>query len=105
MVNRGDGKGRRKENVVEVRSVFLDLDGTRLGVLDRAALDPHIVVESSPGRFHAYWRVEGLPLDDFEAVQLALAARFGGDSSVRDLPRVMRLPGYCHRKGPPHAII
>jgi hypothetical protein len=101
MINRGDGKGRKAENVIEVRAVFVDLDGTPLSVLDRAPLEPHIVVESSPGRFHAYWRLEGLPREQFAAVQLALAQRFDGDPAVKDLPRVMRLPGFYHLKSAP----
>ena len=40
-------------------------------------------------------------LDQFGAVQKAIAARFNGDKSVHDLPRVMRLPGFIHRKGEP----
>lgn len=101
MINRGDAKGRTSQNVTEVRAVFVDLDGARLGVLDHAPLEPHIVVESSPGRYHAYWRIEALPLSQFAMVQLALAQRFGGDPSVKDLPRVMRMPGFFHQKGAP----
>jgi hypothetical protein len=64
-------------------------------------LQPHATVESSPGRFHAYWLVTGLPLAEFKALQLAIAERFNGDRKVHDLPRVMRLPGFLHRKGEP----
>jgi Protein of unknown function (DUF3987)/RepB DNA-primase N-terminal domain len=39
--------------------------------------------------------------EQFAELQKALAARFGGDPSVHDLPRVMRLPGFFHRKGAP----
>jgi AAA domain/RepB DNA-primase N-terminal domain/Primase C terminal 1 (PriCT-1) len=101
MINRGNGKGRTAQNVVEVRAVFVDLDGTPLIGIESAPLEPHIVIESSPGRYHAYWRIEGLGLDQFEAVQAALAQRFGSDPSVKDLPRVMRLPGFYHKKGAP----
>ena len=101
MINRGDGRGRRAQNVIEVRAVFVDLDGTPVSVLDGSPLEPQLVVESSPGRYHAYWRIENLPLEQFEAVQLALARRFQGDPVVKDLPRVMRLPGFYHLKGAP----
>lgn len=99
MINRGDGKGRRAQNVVEVRAVFVDLDGAPLSGVEDAPLEPHLIIESSPGRYHAYWRIEGLPLGQFEAVQTALTRHFGGDLSVKDLPRVMRLPGFYHQKG------
>ena len=62
-------------------------------------LEPHVIVETSPGKFHAYWLVDGLPLDQFEAVQRWIATMFGGDH-VTDLCRVMRLPGFMHQKDP-----
>ena len=42
-----------------------------------------------------------IALNEFRPVQEALARRFDGDTTVKDLPRVMRLPGYLHRKGQP----
>jgi len=67
-------------------------------------LEPHIVVESSPGKWHAYWRVADVPLDKFSELQIALAALFGGDPAVSDLPRVMRVPGFFHLKGEPFRV-
>jgi hypothetical protein len=101
MVNRGDGRGRRTVNVEKVRAVFVDLDGAPLEPVMSWALRPHAVVETSPGRFHAYWKIDGLALDYFGPVQRRLAALFRGDPSVSDLPRVMRLPGFEHLKGAP----
>lgn len=100
-VNATDGKGRMADNIVGIRALFLDLDGAPLSPVAAAAIAPHIVVESSPGRFHAYWLVSGCELADFRRWQQVLAARFGGDPVVCDLPRVMRLPGFWHRKGAP----
>ncbi|HAB99099.1 MAG TPA: hypothetical protein DCE71_04685 [Parachlamydiales bacterium] len=59
------------------------------------------MVESSPGRYHAYWIVRDVPLERFTEIQGVLSARFKGDPKVKDLPRVMRLPGFLHRKGEP----
>lgn len=100
-VNRTDGKGRKTDNVLEVRALFVDLDGADLEPVISAPLSPHIIIESSPRRFHAYWIVENVPLDQFGALQKELAHRFNGDSSVNDLPRLMRLPGFYHLKGVP----
>lgn len=99
MVNEGDLRGRRAENVVRVRALFADLDGAPLAPILAACPPPHIVVESSPGRYHAYWLVADCPLDRFPALQSAIAAKFGSDPVVKDLPRVMRLPGFIHQKG------
>lgn len=101
MVNYGDGKGRTVENVTGIRALFLDLDGAPLQQVLAAGVEPHAVVESSPGKWHVYWMVTGCSLDQFKPAQQALAARFGGDKSVCDLPRVMRVPGFQHRKGEP----
>jgi putative DNA primase/helicase len=101
MVNQGDGRGRRAGNVIGVRAVFVDLDGATLHAISGASLKPHIIVESSPGKYHVYWLVDGLPLELFTDIQKALAAKFNGDPAVHDLPRVMRIPGFYHMKSTP----
>lgn len=108
MVNRGDGvvhagskTCRTKENVVAVHALFVDLDGAPLQPLMDAAAPPNIIVESSPGRYHGYWTGIECPLAAFAPSQIALARHFGGDETVKDLPRVMRLPGFIHQKGEP----
>lgn len=99
MVNAGDGRGRRAENVTRVRAHFVDLDEPGIDPLFTAVeTPPHIIVESSPGKWHAYWKTEDAVLADFPGVQKLLAARFSGDLAVCDLPRVMRLPGFFHLK-------
>src|SRR5919197_1104163 len=100
-VNRTDGKGRTAKNIVEIRALFTDLDGAPIEPVMRSKPTPHFVVESSPGKYHAYWRVEDVTLEQFSDLQKALAARFNSDPNVHDLPRVLRLPGFFHRKGEP----
>jgi hypothetical protein len=99
MTNEGDGKGRAAENVVKTRALFIDTDGAPYPA--ELPLEPHLVVQSSPGRWHLYWCVDGVLLDSFSTLQKALAEHYGTDPSVNDLPRVMRLPGFYHRKGEP----
>lgn len=101
MVNEGDCKGRKTENVIRVRALFVDLDGAPLEPVMSAGAKPDIVVESSPDRWHAYWLVDVCPLEDFKPRQHQLAAKFKGDPSVCDLPRVMRIPGFLHLKESP----
>ncbi len=101
MVNQGNLQGRKAGNVSAVRALFVDLDGAPLEPVKQAALQPHIVVESSHERFHAYWLVKDCELTQFTPLQAALAAKFDGDIKVKDLPRVMRLPGFLHRKSAP----
>ncbi|MBS0589505.1 MAG: primase C-terminal domain-containing protein [Proteobacteria bacterium] len=101
MVNEGDGKGRAAANVQRVRALFVDLDGAPLQPVQAAALPAHCIIETSPHRWHAYWCVSDCTLEQFKPLQQALAARFDGDASICDLARVMRLPGFEHRKREP----
>lgn len=101
MVNRGDGFGRKATNVVAARALFVDLDGASVEPVLSCSLPPRIVVESSPGKWHCYWPVADLPLEQFSRAQKALAALFNGDPKVCDAPRVMRLPGFLHCKREP----
>lgn len=104
-VNQTDGKGRETPNITKVRAFFVDLDGAPLEPVMQAPLPLHILVESGgAGRWHAYWLVRDCPLDQFRAVQKALIQRFGSDPCIHDLPRVMRLPGYYHRKEDPRMV-
>jgi hypothetical protein len=108
MLNEGDGvvhdgykTCRTNTNVVRVRAAYLDLDGAPVEPVNNAEALPHILVESSPGRYHAIWRVSGCALEEFSQRQVALAHKFDGDPSVKDLARVVRLPGFYHQKGEP----
>lgn len=98
-VNHTNLQGRRAENVTAISAYFVDLDGAPMPTV--WPLPPTATVESSPGRYHAYWRVTNAPLDQFERVQKHLALLLDGDDKVHDLPRVMRLPGYQHQKAEP----
>ena len=102
-VNETDLTGREAHNIQKVRALFLDLDGSpRQPILDLPEdLQPHIWIESSPNRWHAYWLVNNCELDQFKPLQQALAAKFDGDMQVCDLPRVMRLAGFSHNKKDP----
>ncbi len=99
MVNTGDGQGRAAKNVQRIRVLFIDTDGAPYPA--DLPLQPHLVVQSSPGRWHLYWLVDGVLLDSCSTLQKALAEHYGTDTSVNDLPRVMRLPGFYHRKAEP----
>ena len=100
-VNETNLRGRTAKDITRVRCLFVDLDGAPLDPVLVELPQVHVVVESSPGRWQAYWHVADVPLTAFKAQQQALIARFNSDASVHDLPRVMRLPGFGHFKGAP----
>lgn len=103
MVQEGDGKGRTNANVTGIRAVFLDLDGTPMPRRSTLPLRPHVGVASSPGRFHLYWRVRNVPIAAYRPIQKWLAQRYRGDNVI-DPARVMRVPGFYHRKREPYLV-
>jgi hypothetical protein len=99
-VNETDGRGRTMANIIRVRAYVADLDGAPLDNLKRLRLRPHIITQTSPGRYHGYWLVRGAPLDQYKDIQKRLAKVVAADPNVCDLPRVLRLPGFPNQKQP-----
>ena len=108
MVNRGDGviqpgkkTCRTNGNVIAVRALFADADGEPLESILAKSPPPHIVVESSPGKWHVYWLTNDTALEEFKPCQQAIAKHLGTDPSVNDLARILRVPGFYHQKAEP----
>jgi hypothetical protein len=102
-INETDFQGRRSDNIVRPRALFVDADGKNqvqqcMEAVKRCSATPSMVVQSSAGRAHFYWVCDDIPLEDFCALQEALIEKLGTDASVKDLPRVMRLSGTLHLK-------
>jgi hypothetical protein len=102
-INATDFSGRSIANIVRVRCLFADFD-KRSDAAPATQPQRHILVKSSPGKWHVYWRVNGIELNAFTPLQLAIIHRYDTDPSVKDLPRVMRLPGFVHRKEAPFMV-
>jgi hypothetical protein len=99
VVNPTDGKGQTDSNIIGVRALFLDLDGAPLDPVLRTQALPHVILETSPGKHHAYWLItSGFPVSEFSRYQKALARRFNGDVAISNPSRVMRIPGFFHMK-------
>jgi hypothetical protein len=106
-VNKTDGKGRKIENIVGVRSNWVDLDGAPLSPVLEFPAKPDIMTETSPGKYHVYWTADATRATDlagFTGRQHKLAELFHGDHKVCDLPHVLRLAGFIHRKGKPFRV-
>lgn len=103
MINRGNLTAGKKESVVECRAFVLDLDGAPTepvySSIEKGELpSPHVIHETSPGRYHLWWFVKDCPKEEFEDHQRILARSFGGDPSLADLCKKARLPGFLHQK-------
>jgi hypothetical protein len=107
-VNETDGSGRKSENITRIRAVWQEDDDGFKGVFP---LQPSMVVETSPGHFHRYWLLaDDWPADeqgcaDFKAVMERMVESYGSDKNAKDIARVLRFPGFLHRKGEtPHLV-
>jgi len=96
-------KGRTKQQIREIRHVYLDLDedaGSSLYTI-RTSGDlpsPNFVLDTSPGKHQIVWRVEGFDIESAESLLRALASQFGGDPAATDVSRLLRLPGFKNQK-------
>ena len=109
--------GRTKSAIGDVMRVYLDIDEDGDRSLARILADakagrlppPTHVVRSSPGRFQVLWSVPRGALDHgrAEALTKGLAIRYGADTQVIDVARVLRIPGYNNwkRGGTPCSLV
>jgi len=94
---------RTKDNVREVRHVYLDLDTGGQDALEaiRNSLEvpaPNFVLDTSRDKHQVVWKVEGLDQEQAESMLRAIVDQFGGDPAATDSTRVLRLPGFANRK-------
>lgn len=100
-VQRTDLRGRRMENVVAARALYIDCDTPNDRML---ALPPSMIVQSAHGP-HVYWLLkDGAPLQRIPDAQRQLARYYESDRMVGDVARVMRVPGFWHHKGAPYPV-
>lgn len=104
VMNETDFQGTSRENILRVRAVTLDLDRGPVDAVMACGLKPHLLIQTSPGRYHAYWLTKDFTLEAFAGVQRAIAKRFDGDPAVALLTHRARIPGYFHRKGEPFLV-
>ena len=110
-INETDLQGRRRENIVRARALFVDADNADavqrcLAAIPDTGAAPSMAVRTSDDHAHFYWCCADLGVEEFTALQAALIERLGTDPAIKDLPRVMRLPGTIHWKDPaqPHLV-
>lgn len=87
---------RSKGNAAPVETLWGDLDGCGL---PKGSLTPTGVVQSSPGNYHAYWKLtRPIPAAEAEQLNKRLARKIGADPSGFDLTQLLRLPGTRNHK-------
>jgi hypothetical protein len=108
-VNETNSRGRHAEQVTRIRAIWVEDDSGFTGTFP---IEPSIIVETSPGHRHLYWLVrDHWPADeqgrrDFDGVMERMVADYGSDKNAKDISRVLRVPGFLHRKNPdaPHLV-
>jgi hypothetical protein len=96
-------RSRTKEDVREIRHVYLDLDEAAPASLHEIrttgdAPAPNVVLDTSPDKNQVIWRVDGLTADQAESLLRSLAVQFRGDIAATDISRVLRVPGFVNQK-------
>jgi len=94
---------RTKENLKDIRHVYLDLDKKGHEALEsiRNSTEvppPNFVLDTSPGKHQVVWKVSGFSQDEADSLLHNLANQFAGDLAATDSTRVLRLPGFANRK-------
>ncbi len=89
---------RRKENAAPLASLYVDLDHDQLA--DQVPT-PTVIIESSPGRLQAYWRLTSpVPPAAGEILNRRLAHTLGADKTGWDLTQLLRIPATTNHKYP-----
>src|ERR1700741_3090689 len=98
-----DASTRTKGDIETIRHVYVDLDHGGSAAVDEIknsdlVPQPNYVLNTSPDKFQVVWKVEGITLEEAEALQHAMVREFGGDPAATDSARVLRLPGFANKK-------
>lgn len=98
-----EAHGRTKDDIQTIRHLYLDIDHQGPTALKKIQQSNHVPVPNytlgtSPEKYQVVWRVEGIAQEQAEALQRAMARKFGGDPAATDSTRVLRLPGFINRK-------
>jgi len=101
-VQETDLQGRRKENVTNIRAVFIEND---IGIdINTLPLRPSFAVLTSPGHSHIYYTLKTKQsvehddvLHEFNMIMKGLID-LGSDPAVKDIARVLRVPGFKNYK-------
>jgi hypothetical protein len=101
-VNETDMQGRKLSNITRIRANWVEDDTG--GTAPETPLQPHFIVETSPGKFHKYFLVDGLTTEQHQQIQQTLVNQYGSDPNAKDAARVLRVPGFFHNKNKPFMV-
>jgi hypothetical protein len=94
---------RTKDDILAIRHLYVDLDhhgSVSLAMIEKSTLvpPPNYILNTSPDKFQAIWRVNDIELREAEALLHAMAREFDADKAATDAARVLRIPGFLNKK-------
>lgn len=96
-VNGSTTGGMKAADIDQFRTMIVDSDGAPMPQV--WPYPPHIIVSRDPTHWHAYWLIDGnTDAESWAFSQYQLALWFGGDTSMINADRVLRVPGFLHQK-------
>jgi hypothetical protein len=94
---------RTKQDIEKISHVYLDIDHG--GIASPEAIQssdlvprPNYVLNTSPEKYQVVWKVEGITIEEAEALNRAMVREFGGDPAATDSTRVLRLRRFATKK-------
>lgn len=117
MVNEGNGKLNEQKtachstvNVTNLSAIFLDAELPNQDPLpivkkfcEKYFVDPSIIVNTSPIRYHIYWLLEPTPATKenvfiWQKIQSFLHSKLSSDRTMTDIPQLLRIPNFKNTK-------
>lgn len=92
---------RRQTDCVGINAWYAESDTLPIEVqrenLRNSPLPPSFIVKSKKS-LHAYWLAKDATKENFIKIQMGLRDKFQGDTTMKDIARVLRIPGFLHQK-------
>lgn len=101
-INKTLGSKRTKKDIKAIRAIWQEDDGNG----KEFPLKPTMVVQSSKGKFHRYWRVhESTDFSLFSQIMEVMVIKYGSDTNAKDICRVLKIPGFYNPKYSPPFLV
>lgn len=101
-VNETNHLGRKANNIESIRAIFADDDNLIASPRTDWKLEPSLIVQTSKkgvlSKYHYYWLTSTEDVDEWERVMEGIVKWYKTDPAVKDLARILRVPGYHNCK-------
>ncbi|MEI6131979.1 MAG: phage/plasmid primase, P4 family [Bacillota bacterium] len=99
--------GQEDSQITRINAQFVESDtlsiDEQLARIKSFSLEPSLIVRTKKS-LHTYWLIRDGDINKFRSIQKRLVLEFDGDSNCVNESRVLRLPGFEHRKGEPFMV-